>query len=333
MTENEERGALQGRIVGRLSSCDEDTLERIDELLRHALNETEGSTENNNDDEEDGVLFPDGITRRQFIAGTAAAGATLVTTNAATALVAGSLGARAGGAKAELESQVELMRLQGLLTLYENLEQVGIDALLSTGIAVLSISIDGLQLGITALENGVSLVDTGVSAIENAFPTIRSGLSLVERLVTSVENRLTQLQELMSDVQEVVSPFSDAVGSFFSSLVERIPGIGPTIVDTLDRMSELLGSLPDVIGKVRSDLLEPLREDWFTDDEESGLKGTLLNPLQDRLLEPLEEFLSDLNDAIDEWQDQLVDPVEEALIQRDVIRQQISEYKEREGIL
>ena len=333
MAENEEREALQGRIIRRLSSCDEDTLERLDELLRDVLNDANRSTDSNDDDEEDAVLFPHGVSRRQFIAGTAAAGATLVTTNAATALVAGSLGAGAGGARAELESQVELMRLQGLLTLYENLERVGIDALLSTGITILSISIDGLQLGITALENGVSLVDAGVSVVENAFPTIRSGLGLVERLVTSVENRLTQLQDLMSDVQDVVSPLSDAVGSFFSSLVERIPGIGPTIVDTLDRMSELLGSLPEVIGKLRSDLLEPLREDWFTDDEESGLKGTLLNPLQDSLLEPLEDFLSDLNDAIDEWQDELVTPVEEALIQRDVIRQQISEYKEREGML
>jgi hypothetical protein len=325
MTENnEERGALQSRIVRRLSSCDEDTLERIDELLRHATE--------NDDDKEEAFLFPEGITRRQFIAGTAAAGATLVTTNATTALGAGFLGARLGESKAELESQAELLKLRGLLALYENLEQVGIDALLSAGMAALTISIDGLQLGITALENGVSLVDTGVSAFENAFPTIRSGLRLVERLVTGIENRLAQVQEMMSDIQEVVSPFSDAVGSFFSSLVERIPGVGPTIVDTLDRISELLGSLPDIIGQIRTDLLEPLREDWFTDDEESGLKGKLLNPLQENLLEPLEEFLSDLNDAIDEWQEELVNPVEEALIQRDVIKQQITEYREREEI-
>jgi hypothetical protein len=324
MTENEERGALQSKIVKRLGSCDEDTLERIGEML--------GSTEVTVDDDEEPILFSGGITRRQFLAGTAAGGAALVSTNVATAVMAGALGTRAGEAKAELESQAELLKLRGLVTLYENLEQVGIDAILSTGIAVLTISIDGLQLGITALQRGVSLVDSAVSAVENAFPTIRTGLRLVERLVTSIENRVTQLQDLMSDVQEVVSPLSDAVGSFFSSLVERIPGIGPTIVDTLDRISELVGSLPETIGRMRTDLLEPLREDWFTDDEESGLKGKLLNPLQENLLEPLEGFLTDLNDAIDEWQEQLVNPVEEALIQRDVIRQQIAEYKEREGI-
>jgi hypothetical protein len=324
MTENEERGALRSKIVKRLGSCDEDTLERIGEML--------GSTEVTVDDDEEPILFSGGITRRQFLAGTAAGGAALVSTNVATAVMAGALGTRAGEAKAELESQAELLKLRGLVTLYENLEQVGIDAILSTGVAVLTISIDGLQLGITALQRGVSLVDSAVSAVENAFPTIRTGLRLVERLVTSIENRVTQLQDLMSDVQEVVSPLSDAVGSFFSSLVERIPGIGPTIVDTLDRISELVGSLPETIGRMRTDLLEPLREDWFTDDEESGLKGKLLNPLQENLLEPLEGFLTDLNDAIDEWQEQLVNPVEEALIQRDVIRQQIAEYKEREGI-
>jgi hypothetical protein len=323
MTQDEERRALQNRIRRRLSACDEDTLERIDELLGHATE---------NDDQDEAVFFPEGITRRQFIGGAAAAGATLVTTNLTTALTAGSLGARVGETKAELESQAELLKLRSLLTLYENLEQVGIDALLSTGMAALTISIDGLELGITALESGVGLVDRGVSAIENAFPAIRSGLRLVERLVQRVEERLTRLQELMSDVQEVVSPFSDAVGSFFSSLVERIPGVGPTIVDALDRMSELLGSLPDIIGQIRSDLLQPLQEDWFTDDEESGLKGTLLNPLQEELLEPLEDFLGDLVDAIDEWQQELIDPLEEALTKREVIKEQITEYKEREGI-
>ncbi len=321
MGENDQREALQSRIVEGLASCDEDTLLRIGEMLRPA--EAAG---------EEPIPLSGGITRRQFLVGAAAGGATVVSTNIATGLVAGYLGARAGEAKAGLEAQTELIKLRGLLALYENLEQVGIDALLSTGIAALTISLEGLELGISGLQSGVRLVDRGVSAFENAFPTIRSGLSLVENLVTSVENRVTQVQELMSEVQEVVSPLTDALGSFFSSLVERIPGVGPTIVDALDRISELVGSLPQIISQIRRGLLEPLREHWFTDDEEAGLKGRLLNPLQENLLEPLEDFLGDVADAIDEWQKELINPVEEALTQREVIRQQIVGYKEREEI-
>ncbi len=322
MEGNEEREALTNRIAERLASCDEDTLLRIEEMLQTA-----------EPAREDRVLFRGGITRKQFLVGAAAGGATLVSTNVATGLMAGALGARAGGAKAELEAQTELIKLRGLLALYENLERVGIDALLSAGIAALTLSLDGLEVGISGLQNGVSLVDRGVSAFENAFPTIRSGLRLAEGLVTSVENRVERLQELMSEVQERVSPLSDALGSFFSSLVERIPGVGPKIVDTLDRISELVGSLPETIGRIRTELLEPLREDWFTDDEEKGLKGMLLNPLQENLLEPLEDFLGDLVEAIDDWQGELINPLEQALTQREVIRQQIAEYKEREAIL
>lgn len=321
MGENDQREALQSRIVEGLASCDEDTLLRIGEMLRPA--EAAG---------EEPIPLSGGITRRQFLVGAAAGGATVVSTNIATGLVAGYLGARAGEAKAGLEAQTELIKLRGLLALYENLEQVGIDALLSTGIAALTISLEGLELGISGLQSGVRLVDRGVSAFENAFPTIRSGLSLVENLVTSVENRVTQVQELMTEVQEVVSPLTDALGSFFSSLVERIPGVGPTIVDALDRISELVGSLPQIISQIRRGLLEPLREHWFTDDEETGLKGRLLNPLQGNLLEPLEDFLGDVADAMDEWQKELINPVEEALTQREVIRQQIVGYREREEI-
>lgn len=322
MTENEQRELLRSKIVERLDSCDEGSLVKIGEVL-NSMEDARG---------EKRILFSEGITRRQFVVGVAAGGATLVSTNLATGLVAGSLGARTGQAVAELEGEVELIKLRGLLALYENLERVGIDAILSTGVAALRISLEGVEKGITALENGVGLMDAGVTALEESFPTIRRGLRVVENLFTSMENRVARLQDLMSEIQEVVSPLSDAVGSLLSSLVERVPGVGPAILDALDRISELVGTLPDAIGEIRSKLVEPLREYWFTDDEESGLKGRLFNPLQENLLEPLEEFLDNLANAIDDWQEQLVNPIEQALTEREVIREQITEYKEREGI-
>ena len=317
------RRKLREEIDERLGSCDSEALLRVKEALE--LDEEA--------EEEGPVLFSGGISRRQMLAGAFAGGAALVSTNLATGLVAGSLGTRAGQAIAQLESEAELLKLRGLLALYENLEQVGIDALLSAGMAAVSLSLGGLETAVTALEGGVDLVDQGVSALERSFPTIRSGLSIVERLVEGLERRVRQLQDVMAEVQEMVSPLSDAVGSFFSSLVERIPGVGPSIVDALDRISELVGSLPEAIGEIRTSLLGPLREEWFTDDEESGLKGRLFSPLQESLLEPLEEFLSDLADTIDEWQTELVAPLEGALIEREAIREQIADYREREGIV
>jgi len=320
--EDNERRELRATIAERLDSCDGGTLERISKVLDQA---DEGTGEK-------AFLFSEGVSRRQFVVGAAAGGAALLSTNVATGLVAGSLGTRAGQAVAQLESEAELLKLRGLLSLYEGLEQVGVDALLSTGVIILSASVEVVEKGIAILEAGVGLVDEGVSAFERSFSTIRRGLDAVEGLFTSLETRVTRLQELMSDVQEVVSPLSDAVGSFFSSLVERIPGVGPTIVDTLDRISELVGSLPSMIGEVRDRLVEPLSEDWFTDDEKSGLKGRLLNPLQEELLEPLEDFLDDLQNSIDDWQNKLIDPMERALTERETIQRQIVDYKEREEI-
>ena len=319
---DDERRELRDKIAEGLDSCNGDTLVRISELLDPA----EGG------EAEAPVLFSEGITRGQFIAGVAAGGAALVSTNLATGLVAGSLGTKVGQATAQMEAEAELLKLRGLIALYENLEQVGLDALLSTGLVLVSASLEGLESGITILESGVRAVDAGVTAFELSFPTIRRGLIAVENLFAGFEARLAQLEELMGEVQEMVSPLSDAVGSFFSSIVERIPRVGPAMLDALDRISDLVGSLPDAIGEVRRRLLEPLREEWFTDDDESGLKGKLLNPLQEGLLEPLESFFSDLADAVDTWQQQLISPAEQALTEREIIREQIVDYKEREGI-
>jgi hypothetical protein len=139
--EDDGRRELRDRILERLDSCDRDALERVSKMLDQA---EEGAAEK-------AVLFSEGISRRQFVAGVAAGGATLLSTNLATGLVAGSLGTRAGQAVAELESEAELIKMRGLLSLYENLEQVGVDALLSTGIVILSASVEAVEKGITVL--------------------------------------------------------------------------------------------------------------------------------------------------------------------------------------
>ena len=159
---NDERRELRDKITERLDSCNGDTLVRISELLDPA----EGG------EAEAPVLFSEGITRGQFIAGVAAGGAALVSTNLATGLVAGSLGTKAGQATAQMEAEVELLKLRGLVTLYENLEQVGLDALLSTGLVLVSASLQGLESGITVLESGVRAVDAGaVSYTHLTLPT------------------------------------------------------------------------------------------------------------------------------------------------------------------
>jgi hypothetical protein len=89
MSENDTRQELRNEIVEQIDSCDEGTLIRIGEMLDSVEDDSDGKA----------MLFSEGITRQQFLAGLAAGGATLVSTSLATGLMAWLAGGEGGSSQ------------------------------------------------------------------------------------------------------------------------------------------------------------------------------------------------------------------------------------------
>ena len=88
------------------------------------------------------------LTRRQLITTAAAGGAAIV--------VAGLGGAAVGSAMTTAQYEIELTKLRALVALYEQLEKVGIDAVIQTGMNVVRGALDALKGGVSLLRSGVT---------------------------------------------------------------------------------------------------------------------------------------------------------------------------------
>jgi hypothetical protein len=314
------RGRVIERINQRLQILDYQTLLKLDELTEQVEADRE-------------VLAAEGMTRRRFLQGALVGGVAGLAVGAGGSLVAWETGTAAGRMAAELEATAEALKLKGLLTLYENLEKIGLDAIVSTGVAAVGLLLEGVETGSLAIKAGLDTVEGLLLDFEEAFPTIRAGIEWTEGVVSAFADKLQALEDAIEGVLEKAQPITEALGSFFNFVLDLLPfGYGDKIRVTLDRIDDIVTSIPKAVEGINTKLLGPLRRDWFSEEEGKGLKAGLIDPIVTGLLDPLEAFLRKLAELMDSWEEKLVSPVQKALSERDAIREQISRYKAEEAL-
>ena len=309
------RGQLMERISQRLQALDHETLLKLDQLTE----QVEANT---------GMLAGEGMTRRRFLQGTLAGGVAGLTVGAGGSLVAWKTGTAAGRTTAELEAAARALKLKELLGLYEKLENIQLDAIVSAGMAAVGTLLKGVEAGSLALKAGLDAVEGLLLDFEGVFPTIRAGIEWTERVISTLADRLQALEDTLEGVVEKAQPITESLGSFFDSVLDLLPfGYGDRIRAILDRLGDLVTNIPETVEGVNTNLLEPLRSDWFSEEAGKGLKASLVDPIVTRLLDPLEAFLGRLSELVGGWEEKLVKPVGEAISERDTIRTEIAQYK------
>lgn len=130
------------------------------------------------------------VSRRKFLTGAMAGGAVGLAAAAGTGAVVwkvtdAQLLAEKEAAEAELvatqdRASAELARLQGLITLYEGLEKVGLDAILETGMAALALPLEAVAAGAKALASGLDWAEQAIVSLAEAVPTAQESLLWLE---------------------------------------------------------------------------------------------------------------------------------------------------------
>ena len=314
------RGRVIERINQRLQNLDYQTLLKLNELTEQVEADRE-------------ILAAEGMTRRRFLQGALVGGVAGLAVGAGGSLVAWETGTAVGRTAADLEATAEALKLKGLLALYENLEKIGLDAIVSTGVAAVGLLLEGVESGSLTIKAGLDTVERLLLDFEEAFPTIRAGIEWTERVVSAFADKLQALEDAIEGVLEKAQPITEALGSFFNFVLDLLPfGYGDKIRITLDRIDDIVTSIPQAVEGINTKLLEPLRRDWFSEEEGKGLKGGLIDPIVTGLLDPLEAFLGKLAELVGSWEEKLAGPIQKSISERDAIREHIARYKAEEGL-
>ena len=278
---------------------------------------------------------PEPVSRRQFLTGAVVGGAAGLAVAAGTgAAVWKTVDAET---QASLESaEAEIARLQGLLDLYEGLEKVGLDAILRAGMAAAALPLQALEQGAGILRSGLEAVEGVLLSLEDALPTARESLLWLEGQVSAVANGIEAVEEAVAKALEKATdnPVAVALKDFSGMLLDNLPfGLGDKIRGVLDGMVQVLTSVDELVEGINSKLLEPMRANWFSAEDGEGMGSFFVDPIVERILDPLEAHLEDLAGLADTWENKLVAPTQEALHQRAEIQSEIARYKIDNGFV
>lgn len=285
------------------------------------------------------------VSRRKFLTGAVVGGAAGLATAAGTGVAVWKVAdaeilAAKEAAEAELQalqesSATNLARLRALVDLYEGLEKVGLDAILETGILAMALPLEAVEAGAKLLKLGLEWAEEGLVSLAEALPTARESLAWLERQVTALAGAIEALEAAIGRALDraMDNAIGQALKDFSTMLLDHLPfGLGDRIRDVLDGLVSVVTSVDELVEGVNTHLLEPLNTKWFSAEEEAGLSASLVNPLVERVLDPLEAHLEDLSALADTWQAKLMAPTQEALDERARIRGEITRYKKDHGI-
>lgn len=285
------------------------------------------------------------VSRRRFLTGTVVGGAVGLAAAAGTGVAVWTVAdaellAAKEAAEGELQALQEsaatdLARLQGLVDLYEGLEKVGLDAILETGMLAMTLPLEAVDVGARLLKQGLEWAEEGLFAVVEALPTARESLDWLERQVSALANAIEALQAAIGRALDraLDNPVGQALKDFSTFVLDHLPfGLGDRIAQVLDGLVTLITSVDELVEGINTHLLEPLETKWFSAEEGAGLSAALVEPMVERVLDPLEAHLEDLSALADTWQAKLMAPTQEALAKRSRIRSKISRYKADHGI-
>jgi gas vesicle protein len=230
----------------------------------------------------------------------------------------------------------ELAQMLGLLDLYEELDQVGLDGILQKGLAAMAVPLEAVEIGARALSRGLEWAENALLSLAEALPTAQESLLWLEAQVSAVATGLERLQTSVANALDRAT--NNAVGAavedFTNKVLDSLPfGLGDKFRDALEGVVALVTSVDELVMGINTFLLEPLRDNWFSEEEGKGVGGTFVDPLIENILDPLEAHLVNLSALADNWQNELVNPSQKALAQRSQIREEIARYKDEYGIL
>lgn len=321
MSTVDERAQVEARLLERIKTLDLADLQRLEAAIAAGGEQVLAPAS------------PGRLTRRQLLTAAAAGGAALAIGGIGGSILGANWGEGQGAARTRREMQKEIERLQGLVDLYENLERIGIDAIIGKGIDGVELAIKALKGGVLALRKAVEATEAAISLVDATLDPLRAGLSLAEGFVSLLRGQIRLVQTTLSEVTGRISPLAEALSGFFTELISRAPfGMGEKVQETGKRITELISGLPDALDGIYGQLLAPLRLEWLSKEEGKGLQGRLLIPLRRDLLKPLTKFLDDIIAFLEGLEGRLLIPTRNVLEEREKVRRQIKDYKANMGL-
>ena len=132
----------------------------------------------------------EGMTRRQLITTAVVGGA---------AVVVGAVGGAAvGNSMARPDYELELARMRTLVGLYEQLEKIGIDAIIGAGMTAVRGALDAVRSGLKLLRDGITTAESALKNFQTMLDSLRSATNGATLVLNDLSGKLRAAETVIT---------------------------------------------------------------------------------------------------------------------------------------
>ncbi|MCP4363319.1 MAG: twin-arginine translocation signal domain-containing protein [Chloroflexi bacterium] len=232
------------------------------------------------------------------------------------------------------QSNEQLTILAGLISLYEQLEQVDLDVVLDEGFTAVSGAVTNLLDDIPTLEEGVEAGKVALAQVEDHLPVLENGRAWLDSHTGKLDIYFQSIENLLQETLKATASFLQMLNDWFEGIKKWLPfGIGRSATNIMQSITTLLLETPATVSGLNTNIAQPLNV-WLAKDEqnEAALQKTLIKPLREDVLEKTGSTFAKARTLESTYAMNLKEPVETAVTNQKTVRGLITAYREEHRI-
>jgi hypothetical protein len=223
--------------------------------------------------------------------------------------------------------------LSGLLTLYEQLEEVNLGTLLDEGLASVTTSINSLLAELPTMAEGIEAGQQALNELEDHIPLLENGRDWLDERLDILETRFGTVEQLLATAVDTAGPFLQTLNQWFQDILKWLPfNLGQRAGEIMQAIADLLTEMPHTVSGLDNHIALPL-EKWLIDPTgEVPLQQQLVKPLREQVLDKASQTMVQAQDTQAVYQFQLLEPAKIATERRRALQSVIAEYRQTNQI-
>ena len=225
-----------------------------------------------------------------------------------------------------------LARSKELVGLYTQLDGVGLDNLLASGLGVVGGALSGVAGPATLLRNGVDAAHSLLTEFEQVLPNFNTAMAWLGEQVVKIKVGLWAVEtSAQQTANSTLSGLAAVFGGFVGFVLDHLPfNIGANVRSTLAEVQNLLGGVTAMSDQAADQVL--LKISHYVGDSPQGWKQAMITPLRNNTLAPADQVLAAVSGATQAFHTSLYDPAVAALQQRLAVHNQIADFRDQHGL-
>jgi len=224
-------------------------------------------------------------------------------------------------------AEARLAHYQGLIALYDQLENVGLDALAQEGLKSAAAGLAS-ALGVSPLvQTGVQTANSLLDDFEKLLPNFNAGLSwLSEQMIKLKLNLHTLERAAKTTLAEAATGVVAVFGGFIKFVLDYLPfNIGEQTRAAFSAAQAVIVNTAEVASQSDAKVFEQV---WrYVSGGPNSWEKQLAKPLREQALTPARQLALAVEQAQATFNASLQNPVQAALAQRATLKAKISEQR------